>query len=115
MAAKVRNTTINIPATAFQRIPAVPYRFIPKSATMPKTKPLKMINVEKSPDTNTSTRVAGAGLPALAAKVKIVTPMLANGARTEYVAAWWKKVFPGFAAEGNGGGVAFINRHRPVI
>jgi hypothetical protein len=87
MAAKARNITIKMPATAFQRMPAFPYRLIPKSAMMPKTTPLKIIMPEKNADTNASRRVAGTGLPALAAVVKIVTPILTNGANRQYVAA----------------------------
>ncbi len=88
MAAKVRSTTIKMPVTAFHRMPALPCRLMPKSATMPKVTPLRMIMPEKNANTKASRRVVGAGLPALAALVKIVTPILINGAKRQYVAAW---------------------------
>jgi len=87
MAANIRNTTIKMPVTAFQRIPALPYRLMPKSAMMPKTTPLKIIRPEEIADANASMRVVGPGLPVLAAEVKIVTPILTNGAKRQYVAA----------------------------
>jgi hypothetical protein len=83
MATKANNTTIEMPVTAFQRMPALPYRLMPKSEIRPKMTPLKMMMLERSADTKTSRRVMGTELPALAGVVKIVTPILTNGAKRQ--------------------------------